>query len=169
MSQTSDTERCERPQEESQGEGLFYDAGAGAHAAASLVEDVHAREQPSGGNEPCDNLQSICEEIRKIFSMLQEQKVVEEQYFSTIQETAGDKAVSRCFDDKRKVVMEIVSEINAALQRIEENEKMLDAIKAAVEATWKEEDSGGDPKILCNAMKARATGAVQSAMSVTAN
>ncbi|KAH6920365.1 hypothetical protein HPB50_028645 [Hyalomma asiaticum] len=146
MSQTSDTERCERPQEESQGEGLFYDAGAGAHAAASLVEDVHAREQPSGGNEPCDNLQSICEEIRKIFSMLQEQKVVEEQYFSTIQETAGDKmsealdefvkAVSRCFDDKRKVVMEIVSEINAALQRIEENEKMLDAIKAAVEATW---------------------------------
>ncbi|KAH6938495.1 hypothetical protein HPB50_010130 [Hyalomma asiaticum] len=130
MSQTSDTERSERPQEESQGEGLFYDAGAGAHDAAdaaSLVEDVRAHQQPSGGNEPCDNLQSICEEIRKIFSMLQEQKVVEEEYLSTIQETAGDKmseamdefvkTVSKCFDDKRKVVMEIVSDINAALQR----------------------------------------------------
>ncbi|KAH6940053.1 hypothetical protein HPB50_024576 [Hyalomma asiaticum] len=46
------------------------------------------------------------------------------------------KTVSKFFDDKRKVVMEIVSDINAALQRIDENEKMLDAIKAAMEATW---------------------------------
>ncbi|KAH6940145.1 hypothetical protein HPB50_025953 [Hyalomma asiaticum] len=146
MSQTSDNQRYERPQEESQGEGLSYDAAAGADAAASMFEDVHGHQQLSGGNEPSDNLQSICEEIRKIFSMLHDQKVVEQQYLSTIQETVRGKmseavdefvkTVSKCFDDKRKVVMEIVSEINAALQRIEENEKMLDAIKAAMEATW---------------------------------
>ncbi|KAH6928301.1 hypothetical protein HPB50_014110 [Hyalomma asiaticum] len=44
------------------------------------------------------------------------------------------KAVTKCFDDRAKVAGEIVSEINAALQRIAENEKTLDAIKATMEA-----------------------------------
>nr|XP_050027680.1 uncharacterized protein LOC126522880 [Dermacentor andersoni] len=145
MSQIGKERRDEDPQEASQ-DDTSYDA-----EMASLVQDPNFRQQersPQVGRdkEPSSDVDRICEEVGNILSELKQQTEIEELYLSGIQETVGSQVVEavdefvksarRYFDYKRKTVFEIVSEINGALQRIAEHDKMRDIMKEAMEAAW---------------------------------
>ncbi|KAH6933770.1 hypothetical protein HPB50_018249 [Hyalomma asiaticum] len=143
MSQEKENRPDEQPQEVCQGERLPYDA-AGAHDAAPLVEDVH--QQLSGGNEPSDdNLESLCDEIVKTLSTLEDLNDEEQRFSSAVQAAAGAKvpeevdelvkAARKYFDEKRELVRLIGLQIHIALQIIAESQELLDDIKAATEAT----------------------------------
>ncbi|XP_037579884.1 uncharacterized protein LOC119462630 [Dermacentor silvarum] len=145
MSQIGKNRLDERSQKASQ-DGLSHDA-----EMTSRVQDPASRPRErspkvGGDKEPIADLETICEEFRKILSEIEQQTQIEELYLSGVQETVGAKVaeaveefvkcVRRYFEDKRKTVFKIVSETNGALQRIAEHNKMRDTIKEAMEATW---------------------------------
>ncbi|XP_049528015.1 uncharacterized protein LOC125947401 [Dermacentor silvarum] len=145
MSQIGPKRRVERPQEGSE-DGLSYDA-----EMAPVVQNPSSRKrvpspQVGGDKEPSDNLGRICEEFKKILSEIEQQNEILELYLSGIQETVAVKVAEvveefvkcerRRLEEKKKAVLDIVSETNGALQRIAELEKMRDTIKEAMQATW---------------------------------
>ncbi|XP_075550651.1 uncharacterized protein LOC142584391 [Dermacentor variabilis] len=145
MSEIGKKRSDEHPQEASQ-DDTSYDA-----EMSSLDQDPNFRQQelsPQVGRdkEPSSDVNRICEEVGKILSEIKQQTEMEELYLSGIQESVGAqvaeavdefvKFAGRYFDYKRKTVFEIVSEINGALQRIAEHDKMRDTVKDAMEATW---------------------------------
>ncbi|KAL3246073.1 hypothetical protein MRX96_057944 [Rhipicephalus microplus] len=143
MSMNSESGRDEPQQEEMQEAGLSYDA---AETMDSIAQGPNARQQAGRNNEPRDTQQIVCAQVKQIWTELKEQSEVADLYISTIQETVGTKMAEaveecvntarRCLEEKRKLAWQAVSEIDAALERISENDKMLDAVKAAMESTW---------------------------------
>ncbi|XP_037280166.2 uncharacterized protein LOC119173454 [Rhipicephalus microplus] len=146
MSVNSESGRDEPQQEEMQEAGLSLVSYDAAETMDSIAQGPNARHEAGRNNEPRDTQQIVCAEVKQIWTELKEQSEVADLYISTIQETVGTKMAEAveecvntargCLEEKRKLAWQAVSEIDAALERISENDKMLDAVKAAMESTW---------------------------------
>ncbi|XP_075737322.1 uncharacterized protein LOC142776868 [Rhipicephalus microplus] len=145
MSNKSQSGRDEPQEEEMQEAGLSYDA---ADTMDTIAQGPNARQQAGRNNEPRGTVQIVCAEVKHFWTEFKQQSEVADYYMSTIPETFGTgtkmaeaveecvNTARRCLEEKRKSAWEAVSEIDAALKRISETDKMVDTVKAAMESAW---------------------------------
>ncbi|KAL3192945.1 hypothetical protein MRX96_058455 [Rhipicephalus microplus] len=143
MSNKSQSGLDEPQEEEMQEAGLSYDA---ADTMDTIAQGPNARQQAGRNNEPRGTVQIVCAEVKDFWTEFKQQSEVADYYMSTIPGTVGTKMAEaveecvntarRCLEEKRKLAWEAVSEIEAALKRISETDKMVDTVKAAMESAW---------------------------------